>query len=261
MLQSKYTKGVKFIPPTTQRNNLIMKSPTKTKTLSITNRIAIVGLAWSLISRLDIFVLLQSFLPKNGELLSVNIFPSEYGLIKAKEELLKGPKYSFKSNSAENIDASSETNLSENMNVRLDKQYLLHEKSKSLWYFAIAEFDSVSTSDFVYSACDGLDYGPNSTALDLRFVPETIDLSRLKPKDTATVTPHIYTKPHIRSRTTHIWEHSDYIPEMIPKSIGKEIDSICIDSKLATENEYYLIKKKQNKQKGERTRPRLVLHT
>merc|ERR1711953_196375 len=77
----------------------------------------------------------------------------------------------------ENSDDSSENkHLVDNLET-LNNQFLLHERSKTHWYFAIAEFDNDKTSDFVYSSCNGVLFGHHSNVLDLRYVPKNFNFS------------------------------------------------------------------------------------
>jgi len=51
-----------------------------------TNRIALVNSQWDKLRAVDLFVLLQSFLPSGGILSHITIYPSDFGLKIMKEE-------------------------------------------------------------------------------------------------------------------------------------------------------------------------------
>jgi hypothetical protein len=74
-----------------------------------------------------------------------------------------------------------------------------YEKQKRLYYYAIAEFDSINTACIVYDELDGVAAGYCSESLDLRFVPED--------------TPDPSTKREFVSFTDHIPE--SYTPPMV----------------------------------------------
>lgn len=49
-------------------------------------------LCWSKIQAVDILAVMNSFLPKGGQILSVIVYPSEFGLQQMKEEEKRGPQ-------------------------------------------------------------------------------------------------------------------------------------------------------------------------
>ena len=57
-----------------------------------TNRLACVGLNWDSIKAVDIFVVLRSFVPPNGVLHRVTIYPTEEGLAQLEKEEKEGPQ-------------------------------------------------------------------------------------------------------------------------------------------------------------------------
>ncbi|CAO2813091.1 unnamed protein product, partial [Amaranthus hypochondriacus] len=56
-----------------------------------THRLAVVNMDWNQVKAVDLFMMLRSFLPKGGQIKSVAVYPSEFGLKRMEEEALRGP--------------------------------------------------------------------------------------------------------------------------------------------------------------------------
>ncbi|KAF4364684.1 hypothetical protein G4B88_028607 [Cannabis sativa] len=65
-----------------------------------------------------------------------------------------------------------------------------HVKS-ARYYFAVVECDSVATADYLYKACDGVEFERSSNVLDLRFIPDSMEFKH-PPRDVATEVPANY---------------------------------------------------------------------
>jgi len=63
-----------------------------------------------------------------------------------------------------------------------------YELSKLKYYFAIAVLDSISTSEAIYEALDGVELEHSSMTFDLRFVPDEADFTERTIRDKCTST-------------------------------------------------------------------------
>lgn len=90
-----------------------------------THRLAVVNMDWSQVKATDLYVALSSFLPKDGQILSVGVYPSEFGLKRMEEENLHGPIALF-GNAKESFDDDDDDE-----NDQIDEEKLrAYEKSR-----------------------------------------------------------------------------------------------------------------------------------
>ncbi|KAJ6682270.1 hypothetical protein OIU74_020501 [Salix koriyanagi] len=147
-----------------------------------TRRLAIVNMDWRHVRAVDLFVVLRSFLPKGGQILSVSVYPSEFGLQRMKEEEVRGPVGLF-----DDENEKSDDDDDDNDEIDYDK-LRAYEKSRLRYYYAVVECDSVATGDYLYKSCDGVEFERSSNVLDLRFIPDSMDFKH-PPRDVATEAP------------------------------------------------------------------------
>lgn len=139
------------------------------RTEESTRRIACMHMDWDRIRAVDIMVLCNSFIPTgSGSVLSVKIYPSEFGKERLAEEDIKGPKELTASTSDDYENVNEE---SEEYGEKL-RQYQLNRLK---YFYAVVEFDSVKSADIVYKECDGLEYESTANKLDLRFIPDDVE--------------------------------------------------------------------------------------
>ncbi|XVF16850.1 hypothetical protein REPUB_Repub10bG0067600 [Reevesia pubescens] len=147
-----------------------------------TRRLAVVNMDWRHVKAADLYVMLSSFLPKDGQIMSVAVYPSEFGLQRMKEEEIHGPVGLFDGENEENEDGDDE----------IDNEKLRAcEKSRLRYYYAVVECDSSATADYLYKACDGSEFERSSNVLDLRFIPDSMEFKH-SPRDVATEAPANY---------------------------------------------------------------------
>nr|XP_054486176.1 ESF1 homolog isoform X2 [Agelaius phoeniceus] len=101
------------------------------------------------------------------------IYPSEFGKERLKEEEQKGPVELF----------DLPENTTEDDGIYREK--LREYQFKRLKYFyAVVECDSPETANKIYEECDGLEFESSCSFIDLRFIPDNVTFDD-KPKDVA----------------------------------------------------------------------------
>ena len=165
-----------------------------------TDTVAIMNCNWDIITATDLYVLIQSFLDDNApgrKLQKLTIHKSDYGAERLEREEQFGPLIEGMPSDDEAEDSlKTQAELDAIEKKRLDA-IRKYEKQKRLYYFAIAQFDSINTACIVYDELDGVAAGYCSESLDLRFVPEdTPDpSSKRDPVSVADHIPESYTPP------------------------------------------------------------------
>jgi hypothetical protein len=164
-----------------------------------TRRLAVLHLDWDRISAKDIFAMLHSFLPPSRGLLSVTVYPSEFGKEQMATERTSGPvvKLQPKSNKEQNKKSliSSKSSGADAEADFDDDTLRAYELNKLRYYYAVAEFDSAETASAVYEQCDGVEFEASSNVLDLRFIPDTTTFDGDDVRDSATSMPTTYVAP------------------------------------------------------------------
>uniref|UniRef100_A0A0L8GZ03 ESF1 RRM domain-containing protein n=1 Tax=Octopus bimaculoides TaxID=37653 RepID=A0A0L8GZ03_OCTBM len=134
------------------------------------SRLAICNMDWENITAADLFVVLNSFKPPQGAILSVKIYPSEFGLKRMEEENLKGPPELAEivkdmSDDENNDSEAEEGNTFHNEKLR---QY---EINRMKYYYSVVECDCEDTANYLYNELDGTEYEQSRTCFDMRFIP------------------------------------------------------------------------------------------
>lgn len=158
----------------------------------VSRRLAVCNMDWDRIKAKDLMALFNSFKPKGGVILSVMIYPSEFGKERMRAEQTQGPL--------------ELTSLPENPDADTEEQRVYREKVRDYqfkrlrYYYAVVECDSVETAAKIYEECDGFEYESSCSKIDLRFIPDDVTFEE-EPKDKATEVDYGSYKPKIFTST------------------------------------------------------------
>ncbi|PON53505.1 NUC [Parasponia andersonii] len=182
-----------------------------------TRRLAVVNMDWRYVKAVDLYMMLSSFLPKDGHILSVAVYPSEFGLQRMKEEEIHGPVGLFDDENEKNSDDDHDDEID-------DEKLRAYETSRLRYYYGVVECDSIATADYLYKACDGVEFERSSNVLDLRFIPDLMEFKH-PPHDIATEAPANYeglnfqTKALQLSKINISWDEDE--PDRVKTLKGK----------------------------------------
>jgi hypothetical protein len=226
----------------------------------VTARLAAVNLDWDNVRATDIMAVANSFVPAEGKILSVVIYPSEFGLERMQREEIEGPpREIFASASAGKRDITAAEDLEESSeDEEQAKEDLIKESngeefdSKALrtyqldrlrYYYAVITCSSPSVAKSIYDNLDGREYLSSANFFDLRFVPEETDFDA-DPHDECAELPHGY-KPNefvtgalSHSKVSLTWDADDTTRKEAQKRAfsRKEIDENELKAYLGTDS-------------------------
>lgn len=162
-----------------------------------TCRLAVTNMDWETLSASDILVILNSFCPESGQILSVSIHTTEYGKQWLSKESKEGPQLErFRDKALEVLNVDSQTDslnlqqeeFDKRLSSEVARQYVL---DKMKYYVGVVVCDSVATATSIYEQCDGLELESTGNVLDLRFIPDHIVFDD-PPRDVAKQVPNSY---------------------------------------------------------------------
>jgi len=169
----------------------------------VTSRLAAVNMDWDNIRAVDLMAVASSFLPPDGKLENVTIYPSEFGRERMEREELEGPpKDLFKSRgkgkvSKRDMDEDEEDEDSEDEEERIKKRLQAGAKAEDVnsndlrryqlerlrYYYAVITTSSSSVAQVLHEALDGHEYLTSANFFDLRFIPNDVTFETDKPRE------------------------------------------------------------------------------
>ncbi|XP_060755080.1 ESF1 homolog [Neoarius graeffei] len=178
------------------------------RTEEVSCRLAVCNMNWDRIKAKDLLALFSSFKPKGGVVLSVTIYPSEFGKERLKVEQTQGPL--------------ELTSLPDDPDADTEEQRIYRERMRDYqfkrlrYYYAVVECDSPETATKIYEECDGFEYESSCSTLDLRFVPDNTTFEdepkdRATDVDLATYQPKLFTSTATTTAKVELtWDETDH---------------------------------------------------
>nr|CAB3454500.1 unnamed protein product [Digitaria exilis] len=183
-----------------------------------THRLAVVNMDWDHIKAVDLYMVMTSCLPKGGRVLSVSIYPSEFGLKCMEIESTQGPAALVNANADdkgsedEEYDKDEEeynTDDEENTDDDNDEEEVdsdkennrlrAYELSRLKYYYAVVVCDSSATANHLYMTLDGTEFLKTANVFDLQFIPDSREFKH-PARDVATEAPPSYKEPDFETR-------------------------------------------------------------
>ncbi|KAF9739352.1 hypothetical protein PMIN06_000952 [Paraphaeosphaeria minitans] len=228
----------------------------------VTARLAAVNLDWDNIRATDIMAVASSFVPADGRILNVTIYPSEFGLERMQREEIEGPPKEIFSAAVkeqeQNIETVDQLEGSDSEDEEQKKKDALNEAdaedfdSKALrtyqldrlrYYYALISCSSPNVAKAIYDNLDGREYLSSANFFDLRFVPEEVEFDA-EPHEECEKLPNGY-KPNefvtdalSHSKVKLTWDADDTTRKEVQKRAfsRKEIDENELQAYLGTDS-------------------------
>ena len=177
----------------------------------VSSRLAVVNLDWDNMRAVDLMAVFSSFIPGNGRILNISIYPSEFGKERMEREEMEGPPkeiFGRRPPNGKNImdgdgnvepeeEEDGEDNDSEVDEEAIKRSLVREDKGEEFdatklrkyqlerlrYFYAVLTCSSKSTAEHIYNAIDGTEYLTTANFFDLRFIPDEMDFLEDKPRD------------------------------------------------------------------------------
>ncbi|KQK15917.1 pre-rRNA-processing protein ESF1 [Brachypodium distachyon] len=180
-----------------------------------THRLAVVNMDWDHIKAVDLYMVMTSCIPKGGQVLSVSIYPSEFGRKCLEIETTQGPS------ALVGADGDGDDNKEEDEDVDDDEgdddedgddednsepdsetennKLRTYELNRLRYYYAVVVCDSSATANHLYTTLDRTEFLKTANVFDLQFIPDSMEFKH-PARDVATEAPPSYKEPDFETR-------------------------------------------------------------
>ncbi|KAI6010656.1 hypothetical protein F5J12DRAFT_820928 [Pisolithus orientalis] len=171
-----------------------------------TRRLAVVNMDWDHIRAVHLFKIFSSLVSSTappssqsstvniarGSILSVRVYPSEFGKKRIEKEEQEGPpKEVFKKLHEDEDEVSERTVYEPGSGEDYDEDALrVYQLERLRYYYAIVECDSAETATHIFNELDGTELERSANVFDLSLVPDDMTFEE-DPRDEATELPNV----------------------------------------------------------------------
>ncbi|GAB7343279.1 hypothetical protein MBLNU457_1335t1 [Dothideomycetes sp. NU457] len=224
----------------------------------ISRRVAIVNLDWDNIRAMDLMAVANSFVPSDGIIEQVSVYPSEFGKERMEKEELEGPPREIFAKSRREMDEDDEEEDSEEEEERIRKELQKGDTGEEFdsaklrryqldrlkYFYAVITCTTATTAKALYDAMDGREYLSTSNFFDLRFIPDEVSFDEDRPRDECKKIPTGY-KPNefVTDALTHskvklTWDNDDTTRKEVQKRAFSraEIDENDLQAYIGSES-------------------------
>lgn len=230
--------------------------------LNSTRRLAVCNMDWDFVKAQDLYILFKSFIPSDGHIKSVTVYPSEFGKERMAEEARLGPREirghsqsesqpfpelmeemkKKKKKRKNNPDQQQVKRCSKEVEATQTEKLREYQLNRLRYYFAVVDCDSATTADNIYNECDGREYLLSSVRLDLRFIPDDMTFDD-EPKEMFSedqrvldYQPHKFTSTALSQAKVDVtWDETDFdrLSRSVARLQHKELEAIVEENKYA----------------------------
>ncbi|KAL8723552.1 MAG: hypothetical protein Q9225_000187 [Loekoesia sp. 1 TL-2023] len=183
----------------------------------VTSRLAVINLDWDNIRAADLMVVFSSFASSAGQIREISVYPSDFGKERMEREETEGPpKEIFTGGKGDtgtggkdpesSEGEEDEVSVAEEDDENIKKSLLREDTGQDFnsaklrryqlerlrYFYAVLVCSSPSVAQSIYEAVDGTEYLTTANFFDLRFIPDDVDFSHDRPRDTCTHIPDGY---------------------------------------------------------------------
>lgn len=191
---------------------------------NLTNRLAVCNVDWDRIKAEDLFLLFHSFKKETGQVLSVKIYPSQFGKERMEEEKIRGPKEltdvvlsDDEEDSNFNRKLKNDDDVLDTEDSAISEKLRQYQINRLKYFYAVVECDSKDTAAVLYDQLNGMEYESSASALDVRVIPDDVDFDEDEPTQECYSLPTIgdYKPPNFittalqQSKVRLTWDETD----------------------------------------------------